>query len=45
VVSLANNYSGDFGLAAFRDLLVLLDRQGIAYFGGGADLAQADRPR
>ena len=43
-VSLANNHSGDFGSGAFGELLALLDRQGIAYFGGGADLAQAHRP-
>ena len=43
-VSLANNHSGDFGPGAFGELLALLDRQGIAYFGGGADLAQAHRP-
>jgi poly-gamma-glutamate capsule biosynthesis protein CapA/YwtB (metallophosphatase superfamily) len=43
-VSLANNHSGDFGPAAFGELLALLDRHGIAYFGGGADLAQAHRP-
>ena len=28
----------------FGELLALLDRQGIAYFGGGADLAQEHRP-
>jgi poly-gamma-glutamate synthesis protein (capsule biosynthesis protein) len=43
-VSLANNHSGDFGPAAFGELLALLDRHGIGYFGGGADLAQAHRP-
>lgn len=43
-LSLANNHSGDFGPAAFGELLALLDRQGIGYFGGGADLARAHRP-
>jgi len=43
-VSLANNHSGDFGPAAFGDLLALLNRRGIGYFGGGTNLAQAHRP-
>lgn len=43
-VSLANNHSGDFGPAAFGEMLPLLDQAGIGWFGGGADLAQAHRP-
>jgi len=45
VVSLANNHSGDFGPAAFAEMLGRLDRHGIAWFGGGHDLAEAHRPR
>ncbi|MBS4097283.1 MAG: CapA family protein [Sulfuricella sp.] len=43
-VSLANNHSGDFGRAAFSEMLGHLDRQGIGYFGGGRDLRQAHAP-
>jgi len=43
-LALANNHSGDFGPEAFSEMLGLLDRQGIAYFGGGANLAQAHAP-
>jgi poly-gamma-glutamate capsule biosynthesis protein CapA/YwtB (metallophosphatase superfamily) len=43
-LSLANNHSGDFGPAAFSEMLSLLERNGIAYFGGGADLSQAHAP-
>jgi poly-gamma-glutamate synthesis protein (capsule biosynthesis protein) len=45
VVSLANNHSGDFGKAAFRDMLNRLDQAGLPYFGGGRDLRQANAPR
>jgi Bacterial capsule synthesis protein PGA_cap len=44
VVALANNHSGDFGPAAFSEMLGLLQRQGVAYFGGGNNLAQAHTP-
>ena len=44
VVSVANNHSGDFGPVAFSEMLDRLDRQGIAYFGGGKNLAQAHTP-
>lgn len=44
VVSLANNHSGDFGPIAFNEMLDWLDKQGIAYFGGGKNLAQAHTP-
>jgi hypothetical protein len=43
-VSLANNHSGDFGPVAFTEMLGLLKRNDIAYFGGGANLAQAHTP-
>ena len=44
VVDLANNHSGDFGPDAFAQMLGLLKEKGIAYFGGGYDLAQAHQP-
>jgi poly-gamma-glutamate synthesis protein (capsule biosynthesis protein) len=43
-VSLANNHSGDFGPAAFSEMLTHLERSGIAYFGGGNNLAEAHAP-
>lgn len=43
-LTLANNHSGDFGPLAFGEMLELLDRQQIAYFGGGRNLAQAHKP-
>lgn len=43
-VSLANNHSGDYGPAAFAEMLGLLDRAGIGRFGGGHDLAEAHVP-
>ncbi len=43
-LSLANNHSGDYGPAAFSEMLTLLERHGIAYFGGGASLSQAHTP-
>nr|MBL8411118.1 CapA family protein [Dechloromonas sp.] len=43
-VSLANNHSGDYGQAAFRDTLRHLDNAGIARFGGGENLSEAHRP-
>lgn len=44
VVSVANNHSGDFGPIAFSEMLDRLDQQGITYFGGGKNLAQAHTP-
>lgn len=44
VVSLANNHSGDFGPAAFAEMLGRLERAGLPYVGGGADLRAAHRP-
>jgi poly-gamma-glutamate synthesis protein (capsule biosynthesis protein) len=43
-VSLANNHSGDFGPAAFSEMLGLLRHHGLSYFGGGDNLAQAHVP-
>ena len=44
VVSLANNHTGDFGPAAFDEMLLLLTKNKIGYFGGGANLSQAHTP-
>jgi poly-gamma-glutamate synthesis protein (capsule biosynthesis protein) len=43
-VALANNHSGDFGPAAFVQMLGLLQASGIGYFGGGKTLTEAHRP-
>ena len=43
-LALANNHSGDYGPLAFGNMLDLLDRHGIAYFGGGRTLAAAHQP-
>ena len=43
-LALANNHSGDYGPIAFGEMLDLLEGQGIAYFGGGRNLAQAHAP-
>ena len=43
-VSLANNHSGDYGQAAFSETMQHLDNAGIAYFGGGKNLAAAHQP-
>lgn len=43
-LSLANNHSGDFGPVAFRQMLDLLDREGLLYFGGGRNLSDAHAP-
>lgn len=44
IVSLANNHAYDFGPDAFADTLDTLKSAGIAYIGGGADIAEASRP-
>ena len=44
VVSLANNHSGDFGRAAFAEMLQRLDAAGLPHIGGGRDLAAAHAP-
>lgn len=43
-VSLANNHSGDYGPEAFLDMLKLLDREHLSYFGGGRDIRSAHQP-
>ena len=43
-VSLANNHSGDFGKRAFVDMLSLLERHQLPYFGGGRNVRDAHRP-
>ena len=43
-VSLANNHSGDYGSAAFAEMLGRLSKAGVAYFGGGRTLAEAHVP-
>lgn len=43
-VTLANNHSGDYGRAAFAEMLGLLQGVGLAQAGGGLNLAQAHTP-
>ena len=43
-VSLANNHTGDFGPAAFGQMLDFLDKAKMPFFGGGRDLQQAHKP-
>jgi poly-gamma-glutamate synthesis protein (capsule biosynthesis protein) len=43
-LALANNHSGDFGRAAFADMLIRLRQSGLDQFGGGVNLAQAHAP-
>ena len=44
LVSLANNHTGDFGTAAFSQMLDLLQSTGLPYVGGGRNLQQAHQP-
>ena len=44
VVSLANNHAMDYGWPPLKETLDLLDREGIAHCGAGADLAAARAP-
>ena len=44
-VGLANNHSGDYGPQAFAQMLGLLEKSGLAYYGGGHDLKEAHTPR
>jgi poly-gamma-glutamate capsule biosynthesis protein CapA/YwtB (metallophosphatase superfamily) len=44
LVSLANNHAGDYGKAAFAEMLTHLQRVGLPYFGGGMDWREAHRP-
>lgn len=43
-VTLANNHSGDYGRAAFAEMLGLLQVADLAQAGGGMNLAQAHTP-
>jgi poly-gamma-glutamate capsule biosynthesis protein CapA/YwtB (metallophosphatase superfamily) len=43
-VSLANNHTGDFGHAAFDQMLGFLTQAKMPFFGGGRDLQQAHQP-
>lgn len=43
-VSLANNHTGDFGHAAFAQMLGFLTQAKMPFFGGGQDLQQAHQP-
>jgi len=43
-VGLANNHSGDFGPQAFTQMLGLLKKAGIGYYGGGRNLKEAHMP-
>lgn len=43
-VVLANNHLGDFGQPGVKKTLAALRRAGLAYVGGGKDLAEAHRP-
>ncbi|MGV6874312.1 CapA family protein [Pseudochelatococcus sp. B33] len=44
VVSLANNHTMDYGIEGLEQSLDLLDASGIAYCGGGRNLARARKP-
>jgi poly-gamma-glutamate capsule biosynthesis protein CapA/YwtB (metallophosphatase superfamily) len=43
-VSIANNHTFDYGEEGFRESLRVLKREGIAFFGGGNNLAEARAP-
>lgn len=43
-VGLANNHSGDFGPEAFTEMLGLLKKNGIGYYGAGHNLKEAHTP-
>src|SRR5512133_479013 len=43
-LALANNHSGDFGRAAFAEMLGLIKQSGLLPFGGGMNLAEAHTP-
>jgi poly-gamma-glutamate synthesis protein (capsule biosynthesis protein) len=43
-VGLANNHSGDYGPQAFAQMLGLLKRSGLGYYGGGHNLKEAHTP-
>jgi poly-gamma-glutamate synthesis protein (capsule biosynthesis protein) len=43
-VGLANNHSGDYGPQAFAQMLGLLKKSGVGYYGGGHNLKEAHTP-
>jgi poly-gamma-glutamate synthesis protein (capsule biosynthesis protein) len=43
-LSIANNHTGDFGSEAFVEMLDLLKREELPYFGGGRNLVEAHAP-
>ena len=43
-LALANNHSGDYGRAAFAEMLGLLNQAGLAAIGGGHNLREAHTP-
>jgi poly-gamma-glutamate synthesis protein (capsule biosynthesis protein) len=43
-LALANNHSGDFGRAAFAEMLGFLRQNGLAYMSGGRNLSEAHAP-
>lgn len=43
-VGLANNHSGDYGPQAFAQMLGLLKKAGLGYYGGGHNLKEAHTP-
>ena len=43
-VGLANNHSGDYGPQAFAQMLGLLRKSGLGYYGGGHNLKEAHTP-
>jgi len=44
VLNLANNHTPNYGDIGIADTIKYLDQQGIAHFGAGMNLAQADQP-
>lgn len=44
-LALANNHSGDFGREAFAEMLELLPKAKLGYFGGGHNLTEAHTPQ
>lgn len=43
-VSLANNHAGDFGSGAYLDMMNLLEKKQMSYFGGGRTTRAAHEP-
>jgi poly-gamma-glutamate capsule biosynthesis protein CapA/YwtB (metallophosphatase superfamily) len=43
-VGLANNHSGDYGPQAFAQMLGLLKKSGVGFYGGGHNLKEAHTP-